>query len=91
MRPRRGRARLTAASIPRAKQSGRGVTAARPVAVLGAAAVREVWEETGVETEVVSLVALREAHGASRRGRRDHFARPFLFCMENHECNMQGA
>ena len=34
----------------------------------GTAAVREVYEETGVDTEVVSLVALREAHGASAGG-----------------------
>ena len=27
------------------------------------AAVREVWEETGVDAEVVSFVAMREAHG----------------------------
>ena len=33
-----------------------------------AAAVREVFEETGVEAEVVSLVALREAHGRSAGG-----------------------
>merc|ERR1712039_1164446 len=30
---------------------------------VAAAAVREVREETGVEAEVVSLVAVREAHG----------------------------
>ena len=34
----------------------------------GVAAVREVFEETGVEAEVVSLVALREGHGASAGG-----------------------
>ena len=32
------------------------------------AAVREVFEETGVETEVVSLVAMREGHGATAGG-----------------------
>jgi hypothetical protein len=90
VRPGRDRARLAATSISRAKQSGCGVTAVRPVAMLGAAAVREVWD-TGVETKVVSLVAMREPHGASRRGRRDYFAPPLLFCMENHECNMHGA
>ena len=35
---------------------------------IGEAAAREVYEETGVDTEVVSLVALREAHGASAGG-----------------------
>ena len=32
---------------------------------IDAAAVREVKEETGVDAEVVSLVAVREAHGRS--------------------------
>ena len=44
---------------------------------LPSAAVREVWEETGVETEPIGLIALRQAHGF-RFGRSDLY---FVFAL----------
>ena len=43
------------------------------------AAVREVWEETGVDAEVVSFVAMREAHGAPQPDPRHRPLRE-IFC-----------